>query len=367
MALNSISNPAEGEQNERNYLEQREEEEEQARREDESTDRPSHHPSAPPDELFDMSTTVDPTYIISLIRKLVPVDGRKEGSLHCAVSSGENGVKGGSSNGFMGENGALLSGSNDHENMDIVDDKASSRSQVTEVSQADDVWEEHGCVLWDLAASRTHAELMVQNLVLEVLSANLRVTQSVRVKEICLGIIGNLGCHNLPMMHIVSKVGLIRTILDQLFLDDPQCLSEALWILTLGLRSGECGTWAEALEADHILSRIIWVAENTLNPQLLEKSVEFLLTVLQSREEVSSALTPPLMKLGLSSLLINLLGTEMSMVTDERGPERLSVLDVILRAIEALSSLDVHSQEICSDKTLFQLVCDVVKIPDKAE
>ncbi|CAN0916605.1 Protein saal1 [Linum grandiflorum] len=362
MALNSTSNPEEDEQNERNYIEQLDEEED-ARGEDESADRPSHHPSAPPDELFDLSTTVDPTYIISLIRKLVPVDARKEG------------ITRGSSNGFMDENGAMLSveggsdqvGNNEHENMDIFDDESSFRSQVMEVSRGDDVWEEHGCVLWDLAASRTHAELMVQNLVLEVLSANLTVTQSVRVKEICLGIIGNLGCHSLPMMHIVAKEGLIGIILDQLFLDDPQCLSEAFRILTLGLQSGETGTWGEALEADHILSRITWVAENTLNPRLLEKSVEFLLAVLQSREEVSSALIPLLMKLGLSSLLINLLSTEMSMETGERGPQRLSVLDVILRAIEALSSLDVHSQEICSDKTLFRLACNVVKIPDKAE
>jgi hypothetical protein len=29
------------------------------------------------------------------------------------------------------------------------------------VSVCEDVWEECGCVLWDLAASKTHAELMV--------------------------------------------------------------------------------------------------------------------------------------------------------------------------------------------------------------
>jgi hypothetical protein len=46
---------------------------------------------------------------------------------------------------------------------------------------------------------------------------------------------------------------------------------------------------------------------------------------------------------------------------------RYSVLDVILRAIEALSILDGHSQEICSNKKLLQLVCDLIKLPDKAE
>ena len=29
------------------------------------------------------------------------------------------------------------------------------------VSVGEDAWEEYGCILWDLAASKTHAELMV--------------------------------------------------------------------------------------------------------------------------------------------------------------------------------------------------------------
>lgn len=46
---------------------------------------------------------------------------------------------------------------------------------------------------------------------------------------------------------------------------------------------------------------------------------------------------------------------------------RYGVLDVILHAIETLSTLDGHSQEICSNKELFQLVCDLIKLPDKVE
>jgi len=40
---------------------------------------------------------------------------------------------------------------------------------------------------------------------------------------------------------------------------------------------------------------------------------------------------------------------------------------VVFRAIEALSALDGHSQEICSNKELFKLACDMVKLPDKVE
>ncbi|PPD85401.1 hypothetical protein GOBAR_DD17668 [Gossypium barbadense] len=271
--------------------------------------------------------------------------------------------------------------------MDIVDDPTKSdfrgesdedshKEENAHLSTGEEVWEECGCVLWDLAANQTHAELMVQNFVLEVLLANLMVTQSVRVTEVCLGIMGNLACHEVPLKHIVSSNGLIAVIVDQLFLDDTQCLCEAFRLLSSGLQGGECIKWAEALQFEHILSRILWVMENTLNPQLIEKGdyLRMLSTnliencwVSESQKEVEHILLSPLMKLGLASVLVNLLTFEMSKLTNDRIPERYPVLDVILRALEALCVIDVCSQEICSNKEIFQLVCDLIKFPDKVE
>jgi len=39
----------------------------------------------------------------------------------------------------------------------------------------------------------------------------------------------------------------------------------------VGLQSGESIRWAEALQSENILCQILWIAENTLNLQLLEK------------------------------------------------------------------------------------------------
>lgn len=46
------------------------------------------------------------------------------------------------------------------------------------------------------------------------------------LQEICLGIIGNLACHDDLNGAIVSKNGLVETVVQQLFLDDSTCLSE---------------------------------------------------------------------------------------------------------------------------------------------
>ncbi|CAK7357077.1 unnamed protein product [Dovyalis caffra] len=51
----------------------------------------------------------------------------------------------------------------------------------------------------------------------------------------------------------------------------------------------------------------------------------------------------------------------------DAGFTKYSVLGVILRATEACYVLDGHSQDICSNKKLLQLVCDFVKLSDKAE
>ncbi|KAF8046151.1 hypothetical protein N665_3989s0003 [Sinapis alba] len=276
--------------------------------------------------------------------------------------------------------GVMDASKGDPESMDIVGNRNESTSEekdkgsscrepekLSGSSVEEEAWEEHGCVLWDLVASETHAELMVQNLILQVLHANLLVSTSPRIREICLGIIGNLACHEGLLKHIESTTGLVNILVGQLFLDDTQCLCEVCRILTTGLYGAGCTFWAECLQCDDILRRILWIAENTLNPHLIEKCVGLLLAILEDQSEVGQLLIPPLMTLGLTSLLINLLSFEMSKLTRERIPERYPVLEMILRAIEALSASDSHSKEICSSKELFHLVCHLMKLQDKAE
>ncbi|KVI09301.1 Armadillo-like helical [Cynara cardunculus var. scolymus] len=371
--------------------------------------QPAYHPPAPADELFDISTTVDPSYVISLIRKLLPptmnaasTSDRVSG---CDFASqGTNDVR---------TNGSLVSQAEDqisenkHDTMDFIDqidrsneqegtdDNSNDREKQVGPAVGDDSWEEHGCILWDLATSRTHAELMVQNLVLEVILATLMISQSPRVTEISLGLIGNLACFEVSRKEIASVNGLVEVIVDQLFVDDTPCLCEEFRLLTLCLQGSEGITWAHVLQPENVLSRILWVVENTLNPQLIEKvaslviylfwyfrydefpryptdiflkSVGFLLTISESQDEVRTILLPHLVKLGLPIILINLLAFEISkLVGDERLPERYPVLDIILRAIESLTIMDNCSQELCSSKKLLHLLGTLIKLADKIE
>ncbi|KAI5412348.1 hypothetical protein KIW84_057141 [Lathyrus oleraceus] len=352
--------------------------------EEHERDGPTHHPSAPAHEFFDLSTTVDPSYIISLIRKLLPLDS---GSLHGVVSKGpsqglvtDNDDKEGdapSSAPICNDDRVGLS-KNKHENMDVDDESCESSHALGEYqdksdgfersgdSVREDEWEEYGCILWDLAASKTHAELMVENLILEVLLANLNDCKSMRVNEVSIGIIGNLACHEVLMKCIVSTKGLIEMIVDRLFLDDPQCLCETSRLLTVGLQSDESISWAEALQSEHVLCQILWIAENTLNLQLLEKVAGLILAILESRQKVVDDLLPPMMKLGLANILINLLTFEISKLASDRIPESL-VEYLLLQKTFCLSVIDGHSQEICSNKELFHLACNLVKFTDKVE
>ncbi|KAL6967112.1 hypothetical protein U1Q18_032915 [Sarracenia purpurea var. burkii] len=182
---------------------------------------------------FDLSTTVDPGYIISLIRKLLPPDGRNRNRSSGVDASTPGSTADGRKESvvLLSQNSVLNECSSEMEVMDtielIANDGGDNRSCEKQYSlDGDDAWEEYGCILWDLAASKTHAEFMVQNLILEVLLANLMIPQSVRVREIMLGIIGNLACHEVSRKHIASTNGLIEVIVDQLFSDDTPCLCE---------------------------------------------------------------------------------------------------------------------------------------------
>ncbi|XP_043704647.1 uncharacterized protein LOC122654569 [Telopea speciosissima] len=346
--------------------------------EDDAEEALPYNPSAPSSELFDISTTVDPGYIISLIRKLLPnvvrdntcsnVVNDHSGSIVSETASLEECAA------DLPRAGAANVTDNEVEVMDTLDghhglierEDSFHGSEYPSATAGNATWEEYGCILWDLSASRTHAEFMVENLILEVLLATLTVSESARVKEISLGILANLACHEVPQAHIVSTKGLLEIVFDQLFIDDIPCLSETFRLLTWGLQRSGSATWTETLQPEPVLGRILWITENTLNTQLLEKSVELLLSMLEG-QKVAQILLPFLMNLGLPSLLVNLLTTEMDILIGERMPERFPVLDLILRAIEALSVNDDYSQSISSNNELLRLVYGLVKLPDKVE
>ncbi|EPS63440.1 hypothetical protein M569_11343, partial [Genlisea aurea] len=233
-------------------------------------------------------------------------------------------------------------------------------------SDLEKVWEDCGCILWDLSASEEHAQFMVQNLILEVLLANIVVSPSSRVTEICLGIIGNISCHEALRGRINSTNGLVGAVAEQLLLDDVPCLCEACRVLSLCLKGDDGAIWAEALLAEPFICRILWIAETALNPLLLSKIVGLLLAVSEN-DAVSSILLPSLMKSDLSSLLINLLAFEMNKLREERQPERFEAMDTILRTLEALSTVEGYSREISLNRTLWQLAKEMIELPDKIE
>ncbi|CAN6298245.1 unnamed protein product [Urochloa humidicola] len=301
----------------------------------EEDEAPSHLPFAPSSELLDDTTTVDPSYTISLIRQLLPQGSNVEKEFSAKQGAPE-------------EKG-VNSGNGEPEQLENKDP-----------------WEECGCILWDLAASKPQAELMMDNLVLEVLLGNLQVTESPRVKEICIGIMGNLACHESLVNAISMRNGLIATVVDQLFLDDSACLSETFRFLAAVLRSRESVSWAEALLPDEILSRILWIAGNTLNSTLLEKSIDFLSTVIDN-QDVAAILLQPLIKVGLVDHVISLLASELEKLSDESKFDRSASLDLILHFIEELSATDSCLELMSSSDQLIQVLDKIIKLPDKLE
>lgn len=120
-------------------------------------------------QLFDISTTVDPSYVISLIRRLLPANANNKHN-----SSGFEALVQGLNADSMEKGEPTPPGdisphsSKDvSESMDIIDDFHKNAPEEGENVDLDGVpvgieaWEEYGCILWDLAASKTHAELMV--------------------------------------------------------------------------------------------------------------------------------------------------------------------------------------------------------------
>ena len=70
-------------------------------------------------------------------------------------------------------------------------------------------------------------------------------------------------------MHQMHSPTLTLSLILNIIVNTFFCMFHRL--LTLGLQGSEAITWAKALQPENVLSRILWVVENTLNPQLIEK------------------------------------------------------------------------------------------------
>ena len=92
-----------------------------------------------------------------------------------APNQGSNADNSGDSAASPSRMGAMLSSDNVSESMDLAEDfhelvggeSAGDESYrgvekpSHDTSLGEEAWEEYGCILWDLAASKNHAELMV--------------------------------------------------------------------------------------------------------------------------------------------------------------------------------------------------------------
>lgn len=378
-------------------------------------------PSLSEVEHFETSTLVDPSYIIHLIRQLLPhaagVKHESQQDENNITSSKDNNpmerIQDKSSvtanrNTDITNNDPEAPGSCNHQgdvsqeistnrennqrHMQVEDDHGTSlaedefssverknahlRQEVgemlddtehTESKVQEDLREEAGCVLWDLAANPDHAKFMVENHLLDVLLAMLSVLIPDRMREICLGIMGNLACHAVLERAMVATIGLVQMVVQQLFFEDSPTLSETCRLLSAGLRSGEVVSWGEALQPEQVLQRILWVAVNTMNSQLLEKSTELLLAMVDSHKEETSSLLPSLMHLGLPEVLTDLLTCEITAISEGTPAHGEVVLDTLLQIGEALSLTDKYSAQLASNKELFGLAGKVIRLSGKDE
>lgn len=378
-------------------------------------------PSLSEVEHFETSTLVDPSYIIHLIRQLLPhaagVKHESQQDENNITSSKDNNpmerIQDKSSvtanrNTDITNNDPEAPGSCNHQgdvsqeistnrennqrHMQVEDDHGTSlaedefssverknahlRQEVgemlddtehTESKVQEDLREEAGCVLWDLAANPDHAKFMVENHLLDVLLAMLSVLIPDRMREICLGIMGNLACHAVLERAMVATIGLVQMVVQQLFFEDSPTLSETCRLLSAGLRSGEVVSWGEALQPEQALQRILWVAANTMNSQLLEKSTELLLALVDSHKEETSSLLPSLMHLGLPEVLTDLLTCEITAISEGTPSHGEVVLDTLLQIGEALSLTDKYSAQLASNKELFGLAGKVIRLSGKDE
>ncbi|KAI4386097.1 hypothetical protein MLD38_004059 [Melastoma candidum] len=225
------------------------------------------------------------------------------------------------------------------------------------------LWRHKGGVLCNLAATEKYAGFMVENHVLEMILANLEVPRSDEITEMCLKMLNNLTSQEGINQSVASTDGLIRAIVEQLFLDDVLCLCEIFWLLTHSLGGSESFAWVRALRPSRIIRRLVWIMDKASQEILLRRAAGLFLTILQCENGIPGILIPSLIGRGLAESLTHALKYETGILYgDSTNSERIrATIDVTLQAMEALYCLEDHFHKLSFSKEQILVISSLVR------
>ncbi|KAG0478986.1 hypothetical protein HPP92_013705 [Vanilla planifolia] len=139
-----------------------------------------------------------------------------------------------------------------------------------------------------------------------------------------------------------------------------QAYEHVVWLLTSCLQGRRSGDMGKSNPFEEACERIIWIAENTLNTMLLEKVVEVVELLLLSLF-IGYGIEQKIIKIRFGRAY------ELSNLEDKLVAERTCIIDQILCLVEALSTLDYNMEKVFAREELYQLICRVIKLPEKFE
>ncbi|KAJ9517062.1 hypothetical protein QJQ45_002574 [Haematococcus lacustris] len=184
--------------------------------------------------------------------------------------------------------------------MDTAFNEDSVASLVTKFEDVSGQHEQAGMLLWDLSAGDAMADVMVRRTpILVVLTkwiekslaqTALPVSEGPappqRELEICTGIAANLATHSslsLLLAQHPSLLGLFRDVL--LLVTDVPALCELCRLGSVALRKPGHNAWLSLLSSPAACLQLLWVAGNTLDPRLLEKSLDLLVALMHCEQQ----------------------------------------------------------------------------------
>ncbi|XP_065827064.1 protein saal1-like [Oscarella lobularis] len=123
------------------------------------------------------------------------------------------------------------------------------------------------CQLWDSATDKDVVEFLLQFDAIEVTMKVIDTTSKPRLKEICVGILGNMACIPSACKEISLEISKLTSILG---CGDPPTLLEAIRLFRTCLYDKEVGSrWLSELQNRQNQDHLLFILESSLNVELL--------------------------------------------------------------------------------------------------
>ncbi|XP_062512660.1 protein SAAL1-like [Corticium candelabrum] len=165
---------------------------------------------------------------------------------------------------------------------------------VIDETDMDEEWEQELCKLWDASVDEDVSCFLYEVNATDVALQVIAVTQLPRLREICVGVLGNMACCLSVRIQLCQRSDFLSVIREVLMCGDPPTLIEAVRLIRTCVCDENCRVpWLTTFRESEFQNSLLFILESSTNENLLTSVAQLVDDAVRTDSDLASVIAGP--------------------------------------------------------------------------